>query len=193
MSDAEAPVRDSVLDRTPDQILGPFYPVGQAPDTTGDMTHGGKAKGTILYLHGRILNTDGKPLAGARVEIWQANAKGRYGHPHEKDHAPVDPNFTGFSVQTTGADGKYAFKTIRPAAYPAAADRWRPAHIHFSVTGKSEQIVTQMYFKGEDWNERDPWLNSARRKDALITDPKPAQGKEPGALDVEFDVVLARG
>ena len=190
---SDAATTEPALLRTPDQILGPFYPVGQTPDTSGDLTGGGKAAGPILYLSGRILATDGNPIPGARVEIWQANAKGRYGHPHESDHAPLDPAFTGFSVQTVGADGRYAFKTIRPAAYPAAPGRWRPAHIHFNVIGKTEQLVTQMYFVGEEWNDKDTWLNSSRRKDALIVDPQPIAGKEPGALAVTFDIVLAKG
>ena len=178
--------------RTPDQILGPFYPVGQTP-TGADLTQNGKATGPVLYLSGRVLNAAGQPLPGAEVEIWQANAKGRYDHPHDANSAPLDPAFTGFARITTDAEGRYAFHTIRPAAYPAAADRWRPAHIHFKVTAKTEQLITQMYFQGEDWNDRDPWLNSARRKDALIVNPQPISGKEPGALAVTFDIVLARG
>lgn len=182
---------DALL-RTPDQILGPFYPIGQTP-VGADLTHGGQAGGTPLYLSGQVLTSDGKKLAGAEVEIWQSNAKGRYDHPHDTNAAPLDPAFNGFARITTDAEGRYAFRTVRPAAYPAAADRWRPAHIHFKVTAKTEQLVTQMYFKGEEWNDRDTWLNSSRRKDALIVDPRPAIGKEPGALEVTFDIVLARG
>jgi len=187
MSDSE------LLIRTPDQILGPFYPVRRTPIETGDLTQGGRAAGTVLYLSGRVLTCSGKPVAGARVEIWQANGKGRYDHPHDTNTAPIDPNFAGFAVTTTDEGGHYAFKTIRPAAYPTGPDRMRPAHIHFSVTGVNEQLVTQMYFKGDPWNEKDTWLNSARRKDALIVDPVPAEGKEPGAQEVTFDIVLMRG
>ena len=179
--------------RTPDQIVGPFFPVGRAPETSGDLTHHGKAEGSLLYLSGRVLNCAGKPLPGATVEIWQANAHGRYDHPHDSNPAPLDPNFAGYAAVQTDEQGRYAFRTVRPKAYPAAPGRFRPAHIHFRVTAKQEQLVTQMYFEGEEWNDTDPWLNSARRKEALIVSPWPAAGKEPGALEVEFDIVLARG
>jgi len=181
------------LPTTPPQILGPFYPFMHTPTDSGDLTGGGKAQGTVLYLSGRVVNKKGEPVAGARVEIWQANSHGRYAHPNDDTGEPLDPNFNGFAVTSTDADGRYAFKTVRPKAYRVTADRWRPAHIHFNVIGKTEQLVTQMYFVGEEWNATDSWLNSAARKDALIVDPKPAAGKEPGALAVEFDIVLMKG
>ena len=184
----------TALPRTPPQILGPFYPFMLTPTNSGDLTGGGKAKGTILYLSGRVLAADGTPVAGAKVEIWQANAAGRYAHPNDDNlAAPLDEKFNGFAVTTTDLQGGYAFKTVRPAAYPAAPGRWRPAHIHFSVTAKYEQLVTQMYFKGGEWNDTDSWLNSASRKELLITDPTPAVDKDPGALAVAFDIVLTRG
>lgn len=181
------------LPRTPPQILGPFYPFMLIPTETGDLTGGGQAKGTILYLSGRVLTDKGQPVIGAKVEIWQANAAGRYAHPNDENAAPLDEKFHGFAVTTTDAEGNYAFKTVRPAAYPAAPGRWRPAHIHFCVTAQYERLVTQMYFKGDRYNETDSWLNSASRKDLLITDPAPVSGKEPGAQAVTFDVVLTRG
>jgi protocatechuate 3,4-dioxygenase, beta subunit len=184
----------TTLPRTPPQILGPFYPFMLQPTDSGDLTNGGAAKGTVLYLSGRVLAANGTPVAGARVEIWQANAAGRYSHPNDENvDAPLDDKFNGFAVAMTDGQGRYAFKTVRPAAYPAAPGRWRPAHIHFSVTAKYEQLVTQMYFKGDNWNETDSWLNSASRKDLLITDPTPAAGKEDGAQEVTFDIVLTRG
>jgi len=182
------------LPRTPPQILGPFYPFMMTPTEGGDLTSGGQAKGTVLYLSGRVLTEKGEPVAGAKVEIWQANAAGRYPHPNDDNYAaPLDEKFQGFAVTTTDGQGGYAFKTVRPAAYPAAPGRWRPAHIHFQVTAKYEQLVTQMYFKGDQYNESDAWLNSSSRKELLITDPAPVEGKEPGAQAVTFDVVLTRG
>jgi protocatechuate 3,4-dioxygenase, beta subunit len=184
----------STLPRTPPQILGPFYPFMLTPTEGGDLTSGGQAQGTTLYLSGRILTEKGEPVSGAKVEIWQANAAGRYRHPNDENvAAPIDEKFSGFAVTTTDGQGRYAFKTVRPAAYPAARGQWRPAHIHFSVTAKYEQLVTQMYFTGEQWNDTDAPLNSARRKDLLIADPRPALGKEPGAQEVTFDMVLTRG
>lgn len=102
----------AALQRTPDQIVGPFYPVGKTP-VGSDLTHGGKAAGAILYLSGHVLTTAGPPLAGAEVEIWQANAKGRYDHPNDTTAVPLDPAFTGFARVTTDAEGRYAFHTIR--------------------------------------------------------------------------------
>jgi protocatechuate 3,4-dioxygenase beta subunit len=180
------------LPMTPPQILGPFYPFMHKPIETGDLTGGGRATGTTLYLSGRVVNKSGMPVAGARVEIWQANAHGRYAHPNDDSTQPLDENFNGFAVVNTDDDGHYAFRTVRPAAYQVSPGRWRPAHIHFSVTGKTEQLVTQMYFKGEKWNETDAWLNSAARKDALIVDPQP-KPHEPSSLQVTFDIILMRG
>lgn len=184
--------RTTELNMTPPQILGPFYPFMHRPVETGDLTNGGRAQGTTLYLSGRVVNKAGQPVQGARVEIWQANAKGRYAHPNDESEQPLDENFNGFAVMTTDADGRYAFRTVRPAAYQVTPGRWRPAHIHFSVTGRTERLVTQMYFKGEQHNATDAWLNSAARKDALIVDPQPRPG-EANALEVTFDIVLMKG
>jgi protocatechuate 3,4-dioxygenase beta subunit len=179
---------------TPPQILGPFYPFMDTPTDSGDLTGGGRARGTMLYLSGRVVNRQGKPIAGARVEIWQANASGRYTHPNDDNHAvPVDEHFHGFAVTITDANGHYAFKTVRPAAYAVTPERWRPAHIHFAVTSRLERLVTQMYFKGDAYNDTDSWLNSSSRKELLITDPVPAAGKEAGAQAVTFDIVLMNG
>ncbi|HVY16803.1 MAG TPA: protocatechuate 3,4-dioxygenase [Rhodopila sp.] len=195
MSDAATAPADAStkLPRTPPQILGPFYPFMQTPVETGDLTGNGGARGTVLYLSGRVLTETGQPVVGAKVEIWQANADGRYAHPNDENPARLDEKFHGFAVTRTDAEGRYHFKTVRPAAYPAAPGRWRPAHIHFSVTAKYEQLVTQMYFRGGEYNDTDPWLNSAARKDLLITDPQPVTGKEKGAQAVTFDIVLTRG
>jgi protocatechuate 3,4-dioxygenase beta subunit len=195
MSDAATATTDpsTRLPRTPPQILGPFYPFMDTPVETGDLTEGGAARGPVLYLSGRVLTEAGQPVAGAKVEIWQANAAGRYAHPNDENTAALDEKFHGFAVTRTDEAGRYHFKTVRPAAYPAAPGRWRPAHIHFSVTAKYEQLVTQMYFRGGEYNDTDPWLNSASRKDLLIVDPVPAEGRESGAQAVTFDIVITRG
>ena len=184
----------SPLPRTPDQILGPFYPLSLKPDTTGDLTRKGKAEGQVLYVTGRVLSTEGEPVAGAKIEIWQANSKGRYRHPNDDSAQPLDPNFTGYAVLESGKDGGYSLKTIRPASYETSPGNFRPAHLHFSVTSKREQLTTQMYFEGDPYNDIDPFLQSARRKDALIMHPREAAGDmEPGSQAVEFDIVLMRG
>jgi len=194
MADTATAEKTTTLPRTPPQILGPFYPFMLTPTEGGDLTNGGHAKGTVLYLSGRVLTEKGEPVVGAKVEIWQANAAGRYPHPNDDNFdAPLDEKFQGFAVTTTDGQGRYDFKTVKPAAYPAAPGRWRPAHIHFQVTAKYEQLVTQMYFKGDQYNESDSWLNSSSRKELLITDPTAAPGKEPGAQAITFDIVLTRG
>jgi len=194
MADTATAEKTTTLPRTPPQILGPFYPFMLTPTEGGDLTNGGHAKGTVLYLSGRVLTEKGEPVVGAKVEIWQANAAGRYPHPNDDNFAaPLDEKFQGFAVTKTDGQGRYDFKTVKPAAYPAAPGRWRPAHIHFQVTAKYEQLVTQMYFKGDQYNESDSWLNSSSRKELLITDPTAAAGKEPGAQAVTFDIVLTRG
>lgn len=189
MSDQSSPV----LARTPAQILGPFYPIARKPDRGGDLTRhaGGKASGTVLYLSGRVTTVAGEPVPDAEIEIWQANAGGRYDHPGDENPAPLDPHFAGYGLLRTDADGRYAAKTIRPIAYPVAPGVIRPAHIHFMVTTKTERLVTQMYFSGDAYNDIDPYLGSARRKEALIVTPVPAAtAEEPDAEKAEFNIVI---
>ena len=150
------------LRTTPDQILGPFYPVGLTPNRSGDLTmlpgHATRAKGQLMVVMGRVLNRSGEAVRGARVEIWQANAVGRYAHPSDTNAAPVDPDFEGFGVSLSDADGRYRFRTIKPAAYPTGPSSFRPAHIQFDVSGRQDRLVTQMYFDGDlgpvCWHDR---------------------------------------
>jgi len=188
---------DAKLERTPGQILGPFYPLTPLPQTA-DLTHvpgrPGRAEGQVLNVTGKVLNLAGEPVRGARIEVWQANSHGRYTHPSDHNPAPLDPNFNGSAVLTTDAAGRYRFKTVKPAAYPAGPDLIRPAHIHFQVSGKQDRLVTQMYFEGDPHNAADPFLNSAGRKELLIAklgDPTP--GFEPESKLVLFDIVLYQG
>lgn len=185
------------LQRTPGQILGPFYPLKDWPQTA-DLTRvpdrPGRAEGQVLNVIGQVLNLSGEPVRNAKLEIWQANAHGRYTHPSDPNPAPLDPNFEGAAVLTTDRKGQYRFTTIKPAAYPAGPNLMRPAHIHFQVTGKQDRLVTQMYFEGDPYNASDPFLNSAGRKELLIT--KILDGTpdlEPGSKLVWFDIVLYKG
>src|ERR1700694_3841371 len=168
--------------RTPEQILGPFYPLktlGQNADLTKVPGRPGRAAGLVLNVAGRVLNLKGEPVRHAKVEIWQANTHGRYTHPGDHNPAPLDPNFEGSALLTTDNDGRYRFKTIKPAAYPAGPNRMRPAHIHFQVSGRQDKIVTQMYFGGDPYNDADPFLNSvggAERQELLtrkLLNPSP--------------------
>ncbi|HEU5297193.1 MAG TPA: intradiol ring-cleavage dioxygenase [Burkholderiaceae bacterium] len=186
------PVRAETTRRlTPDQILGPFYPVGKAPDMSGDLTriagHVRSAMGPVLLLSGQVITTSGEPIAGARIEIWQANAAGRYAHPGDTNPAPLDPDFEGFGVAITDANGRYHFKTVRPAPYPTGPTSTRPAHIHFQVQSKADRLVTQMYFEGDPYNAQDRFLQSVRRPEALTVKLAPV---ESGANAATFDIIM---
>lgn len=194
-SPIRAVLAQTALRRTQDQILGPFYPVMAVPNQSGDLTRVGdgvgRAKGQVLNVMGRVLNRAGEPVRGAKVEIWQANAAGRYAHPDDPNPAPLDPNFDGFGVVTTDAEGRYRFKTIKPAAYPTGPTSMRPAHIHFEVVARHDELVTQMYFEGDPYNDKDRFLQSASRPEALIVRLRPAkQELEPDSMTAVFDIVV---
>lgn len=184
------------LKPTPRQTLGPFYPNLKPLDQDADLTRiTGKpasAQGQLLHVMGQVLNLKGEPVAGALVEIWQANTHGRYDHPGDSNPAPLDPNFQGFAQQHTDAQGRYRFKTIKPGAYPAAPDWVRPPHIHFAVTHQKQRLVTQMYFPGEALNEKDFLLQELRTaKDAAIARLQaPTKAFEADALVAVWDIVL---
>jgi protocatechuate 3,4-dioxygenase beta subunit len=186
----------TALKRTSEQILGPFYPTSLTPNRTGDLTtatNGGRAKGQLLIVTGRVTNINGEPLRGAKIEVWQANAAGRYAHPTDTNTAPLDPNFEGFGQLITDADGRYRFTTIKPAPYPAGP-AIRPAHIHFDVSGRQDRLVTQMYFEGDPYNEKDRFLLSATRPETLIVKLQPAKPElGPEAMVAEFNIILAKG
>jgi protocatechuate 3,4-dioxygenase beta subunit len=182
---------------TPEQVTGPFYPAMKPPDQDADLTviqgKPGKAKGQVIHLMGRVLNLKGEPIPGARVEIWQANTYGRYTHPGDTNPAPLDPNFEGYGVQTTDAEGRYRFKTIKPGAYPAAQGWTRPPHIHFSVTTKTNHLITQLYFAGEPLNEKDELLTERVDKNSLILKlMPPTKDVEPDSLIAVWDIVLSQ-
>jgi protocatechuate 3,4-dioxygenase, beta subunit len=184
---------------TPGQILGPFYPVTRTMNETGDLTRvpgkTGRAEGEILNVTGTVRDGKGAPLRGVKIEIWQANSVGRYAHPSDQNPAPLDPNFEGFGVVTTDEEGRYRYKTIKPSAYPIiGTDIVRPAHIHYDIVGRFDRIVTQMYFEGDPYNEKDRFLQSIRRPERLIA--KPGQNPvdaEPGSQALVFDLVLPTG
>ena len=184
---------------TPEQIMGPFYPVLKPLDRDADLTvvkgKKGKAQGQVIQLMGRVLNAKGEPVKGARLELWQANTHGRYMHPADVNPAPLDPNFEGFSIQTTDAEGRYRFKTIRPGAYPINAmnpGEKRPAHIHFDIIGANSRLVTQMYFPDDPLNENDPLFKELgdSRSAAIGKVLPPTKDVEPDSLIVMWDVVL---
>lgn len=191
---AGSTIAQSALNRTQDQILGPFYPIMSKPNRSGDLTRvpggQGRAKGQLLIVKGRVIDPTGKPVAGADIEIWQANSVGRYAHPDDTNPAPLDPNFEGFGAVKTGADGRYQFKTIKPPPYPITPSRARPAHIHFDVRGRHDELVTQMYFEGDPYHKTDSFLQSAPNPEALIVKLGSPALEEPEFMIAEFDIVF---
>ena len=148
-------------------------------------------------MHGRVLDEDARPVRNSLVEIWQANAAGRYVHQRDQHPAPIDPNFTGAGRCMTDDDGYYRFVTIKPGAYPWRNhhNAWRPAHIHFSMFGASfmQRLVTQMYFPGDPLFPFDPIFNSVTDEAArqrMISNFDLDATQPEWALAFKFDIVL---
>jgi len=186
--------------------LGPFYPVHHETGKTTDLTrlkgHTDRAKGTIMYMQGRVLKPDGSPVPNAKIELWQANAAGKYSHKGDKHDLPLDPNFEGYGNQRTDGQGRYSFITIRPGSYPLSTAR-RAAHIHLDVQGADDRLITQMYFKDDPLLAQDPVLASDLAGGGIGSSPLPdhifgkiipaSKGVEAGAVVFNFDIVLANG
>jgi protocatechuate 3,4-dioxygenase beta subunit len=182
------------LPPTPAQTAGPFYPLTFPQDSDNDLVHvsghAGTARGKITRITGRILDPNGRPISGARVEIWQSDANGRY-HYVRDDGAdrPRDEDFQGYGTTTADLTGEYQFLTIKPVPCPG-----RTPHIHFAVSGNGfERLVTQMYVAGEPGNESDPVLMGVRDPTArarLIVALRPSPDVGPAGLDGTFDIVV---
>ena len=188
MSRAEEAVKPTWM-----EIIGPYYPVEKPADQDADLTmiagRTERAAGNILYLSGRVLARNGTPVAGAVMEIWQANAAGRYAHSGDSNPAPLDPNFQGYARIVTDSQGRYAIKTIKPGAYPVASGAMRAPHIHFDVTGKVTRLVTAMYFEGEALNDQDRVLKTSRDAASQMAQLDTVHG-ENGTLRANWDIVL---
>jgi protocatechuate 3,4-dioxygenase beta subunit len=182
---------------TPENALGPFYPIQKPLDKDSDLTRlrgrKGVAKGQIIYVTGRILNLKGDPVRGAALEMWQANSVGRYAHPGDENQAAeLDPNFQGYAVLKTNRDGEYRFKTIKPGAYPATPGWERPPHLHFDIRSRSSRLISQMFFPGEPLNEKDQLFTSLgpQAKFAIATVETATREIEDGALQYRWDIIL---
>lgn len=158
---------------------------------------GQPALGERIIVHGRLLDETARPVPGALIEIWQANAGGRYRHKRDGYLAPLDANFGGCGRTVTAGDGSYEFRTIRPGAYPwpNGPNDWRPMHIHFSVFGHGfgQRLITQMYFEGDPLIARCPIVNTIADKAAverLIAPLDMARALPLDALAYKFDIVL---
>jgi protocatechuate 3,4-dioxygenase beta subunit len=178
---------------TPGQTEGPFYPVTLPADMDNDLVrvagHAARALGRVTHIAGRVLDKRGAPVRGAMVEIWQCDANGIYNHPRQSGLQRRDADFQGYGRTEVAEDGGYAFRTIRPVAYPG-----RTPHIHFKVHAPGAgRLTTQMYVAGERQNATDGVLNgirSAAARESVIVRLEPAELPEPGALRGVFDIVL---
>jgi protocatechuate 3,4-dioxygenase, beta subunit len=188
-----------LLPHTLSELTGPVYGEDSVDELDHDLTHGyaGEPLGERIIVSGRITDRDGHPVRSALIEIWQANAAGRYVHEVDQHPAPLDPNFTGAGRCLTDDEGRYSFVTVKPGAYPWRnhPNAWRPAHIHFSLFGRAftNRLVTQMYFPGDPLFEYDPIFQSVREPKArarLVCSFDLDATVPEWALAYRFDVVL---
>jgi protocatechuate 3,4-dioxygenase beta subunit len=187
---------------SPSEISGPVFGHNLLGPQDNDLIHnyaaaGASAIGPRIIVHGRLSNEYDRPVRGALIEVWQANAGGRYRHKKEGYQAPLDPNFGGCGRMITDDQGHYAFRTVQPAPYPwpNGPNSWRPAHIHFSVFGHgfAQRLITQMYFQGDPLIPLCPIVNSLPTPDAvdrLIAPLDMAATAPMDALSYRFDIVL---
>ena len=186
----------ATLPPTPQETLGPFFPVRTPAERGSDLTRGGgrhgRPKGQIIELSGHVLRTDGSRVPKAVIEIWQANAAGRYINPVDKNPAPLDPNFRGVALLRAGADGAYRIRTIKPGPYPDPVGGMRTPHIHFDVTAGDYRLVTQMYFPGEPLNEKDMLISTmqGRARDPALATCKAVESSDSAIMAYHWDIVL---
>jgi len=188
-----------ILPHTLSEVTGPVYGRDRVGPLDNDLTrqHAGEPLGERIIVTGRVLDGDGRPVRDSLIEVWQANAAGRYTHHADRHPAPLDPNFSGAGRCLTDGEGRYRFVTVKPGAYPWKNhdNAWRPAHIHFSLFGPAfaTRLVTQMYFPGDPLFDQDPIFQSVSdpkarermisRFDLGVTEPE-------WALGYNFDIVL---
>lgn len=184
---------------TPAQVEGPFFPTRPPLDTDVDLTRiqgrTDRAEGVVIGISGQVLDDDLRPVAGALVDIWQANHHGRYAHEADPNPAPLDPAFQGSGQVRTDAEGRYRFTTILPGAYPAEEGWMRPPHVHFKVARRGfHELITQMYFAGEALNDADRLLQAVpegEREKLIVLLVDGAPHDVPAKTGV-FNIVLQR-
>jgi protocatechuate 3,4-dioxygenase beta subunit len=188
-----------ILPDTLEDVAGPAYGHARVGELDHDLTrqHAGEPLGQRIVVSGRVLEEDGRPVRNSLVEIWQANAGGRYRHDVDRHDAPLDPNFSGAGRCLTDDEGRYRFVTIKPGAYPWGnhPNAWRPAHIHFSLFGRafSQRLITQMYFPDDPLFPYDPIFESVRdpaARQRLISTFDLETTLPDWALGFRFDIVL---
>ncbi len=188
-----------ILPRTLSDTTGPAYGRDSIGELDNDLTrqHQGEPLGERIIVTGRVLDGDGRPVRNSLIEIWQANAGGRYIHQGDQHPAPLDPNFSGAGRCLTDDEGRYRFVTVKPGAYPWKNhyNAWRPAHIHFSLFGPvfRSRLITQMYFPGDPLFGQDPIFQAVRDPKAqqrLISTFDLETTEPEWALGYKFDIVL---
>ncbi|MEO8451327.1 MAG: protocatechuate 3,4-dioxygenase subunit beta [Gemmatimonadota bacterium] len=188
-----------LVPHTLSEITGPVFGPGRVGPLDHDLTRQYDAEplGERIIVEGRVVDEDGRPVPNTLLEVWQANAAGRYAHKNDIHGAPLDPNFSGAGRALTDGAGRYRIVTIKPGAYPWPnhPNAWRPAHIHFSLLGRSfvSRLVTQMYFPGDPLLAFDPIFNSVpgdRARQRLIASFDRTVTTAGWALGYHFDVVL---
>jgi len=187
------------LPHTISEVTGPVYGHSDLSESDSDLTrqHSGEPLGERIIVSGRVLDDNGHPLPHTLIEIWQANAAGRYLHVKDNHPAPLDPNFTGAGRALTDANGFYKFVTVKPGAYPWKnhPNAWRPAHIHFSLLGPAfaTRLITQMYFPGDPLFAFDPIFQSVpdeKARERLIARFDLETTQPEWALGYQFNIVL---
>ena len=180
------------------EVTGPLLGEGRVGERDHDLTvqHAGEPLGERIVVEGRVLDGAGRPVGGTLVEVWQANAGGRYRHDGDQHPAPLDPNFSGAGRCVTDAEGRFRFVTVKPGAYPWGNhhNAWRPAHIHFSVFGRAfvQRLITQMYFPGDPLFAFDPILSSVPQaaRERLVSRLDMGLTTPEWALGYRWDIVL---
>jgi protocatechuate 3,4-dioxygenase beta subunit len=187
------------LPHTLSEVTGPVYGQSAIAETDNDLTrqHPGEPQGERIIVSGRVLDDNGRPLPNTLIEIWQANAAGRYLHQKDQHPAPLDPNFSGAGRTLTDEKGNYRFVTIKPGAYPWLNhyNGWRPAHIHFSVFGSAflSRLITQMYFPGDPLFDFDPIFQSVpdeKARQRMISNFDLETTQPQWGLGYRFDIIL---
>jgi protocatechuate 3,4-dioxygenase, beta subunit len=182
-------------------LRAPVFGEDAVEEADADLTvqGAGEPLGERIIVHGRVVDEDGRPLRNTLIEVWQANAAGRYVHEVDQHPAPLDPNFTGAGRTITDDEGRYRFVTIKPGAYPWRnhPNAWRPAHIHFSLFGRAftQRLVTQMYFPGDPLFAYDPIFQSVgdpAARELLVCSFDLDTTQPEWALAYRWDVVLRR-
>jgi protocatechuate 3,4-dioxygenase beta subunit len=188
-----------ILPHSETETTGPAFGSERVGELDHDLTrqHEGEPLGERIVVHGRVLDSAARPVRDSLVEVWQANAAGRYAHAVDRHPAPLDTNFSGAGRCLTDSEGRYRFVTVKPGAYPWGnhPNAWRPAHIHLSLFGRAftDRRVTQMYFPGDPLFEYDPIFNSVRdpaARELLVSAFDLGETVPDWALAYRFDIVL---